>query len=90
MVWLPQKTPEMQKSPKTRNSRKIKNHCEKLYICLVFLFFFVWYIFNKPYGTKVRVSDIEQRNVSGAEIYGVGFTVKAKSSRWGIAKVDRE
>ena len=43
---------------------------------------------SKHYGTKVKVSDIEQRNVSGAEIYGVGFTVRAKSLRWGIEKID--
>ena len=42
----------------------------------------------RHYGTKVRVSEIEQRNVSGAEIYGMGFTVRAKSLRWGIPKVD--
>ena len=34
------------------------------------------------------VSDIEQRNVWGAEIYGRGFTVRVKSLRWGIPKVD--
>ena len=47
---------------------------------------------RKLYGTKVRVSDsdIEQRNVSGAEIYGIGFTVRAKSLRWEIPKIDRD
>ena len=43
---------------------------------------------SRHYGTKVKVSDIEQRDVSGAEIYGIGFTVMAKIVRWGIPKVD--
>ena len=43
---------------------------------------------SRLYETKVKVSDIEQRNVSGAETYGVGFTVRAKSLRWGNSKVD--
>ena len=43
---------------------------------------------NRRYGTKVKVSDIGQRNVWGAKIYGEGFTVRAKSLRWGIPKVD--
>ena len=43
---------------------------------------------SRPYGTKVRVPNIGQSNVSGAKIYGVGFAVRAKSLRWGIPKVD--
>ena len=41
---------------------------------------------NKHYGTKAMVSDIEQRNVWGAEIYGRGFTVRVKSGRCGLPK----
>ena len=43
---------------------------------------------SRHYGTKVKVSDIEQRNVSGTEIYGMGFTGNAKELRWEIPKVD--
>ena len=37
---------------------------------------------SRPYGTKVKVLNIGQSNVSGAEIHGVGFAVRAKIIRW--------
>ena len=48
----------------------------------------VWNLRSRHYGTKVRVSEIEERNVWGAEIYGRGFTVRVKSGRCGISEID--
>ena len=48
----------------------------------------MWNLRNSNYGTKVNVSDIEKRNVWGAEIYGRWFTVRVKSGRCRISEID--
>ena len=48
----------------------------------------MWNFRNRYYGTKVRVLDIEARNVWGVKIYGRGFTVRVKSGRCGISEID--